>query len=401
MKKLFFYLTTFLITSFCVNAQTFEFKNSGTDYILYDLSIPANNNNIAYAAGSQYTTDNATGIVIKTEDAGENWTTIYQGNNIQTIAFFTTEKGFAAGFTNTMLKTVDGGANWQEVGIGADVYMFVTIRFRDENNGATVFITEDFEFGAATTSDGGETWVLSTTPPQHPMVKMNYAGDNTLYAVGYGGSVYKSTDGGDNWILIKSGPEINLGVYFKDEMNGIVAGEEGDLYITHDGGDTWEDSLFTGYHHFYGLNWKGDKIMAAGTDEDIFMSEDDGHNYNVVFNGTGDDQMYEIGFFDDNSGLIVGSGGRVLKFTDLYMATNEIRNNQPMVYPNPAKDVIYISTDKKIDQLQLFDMSGKLVLTQTNMNAGNKLDISKLSKGIYILKINSGGLIHTQKISKK
>lgn len=401
MKNFFIALSSLLFTATTLNAQTFEFKNSGTEFILYDLSVLQNNANIAYAGGSQYTDDSAAGIIIKTEDAGESWTTIYEGENIQTIAFVNSQKGFAAGFANTIKKTEDGGASWREINVGSDVYQYISIRFWDENNGVIIYMTQDFEPEARTTTDGGETWNLSLNAPDNLMVKMNYADENTLFAVGFGGSVYKSTDAGYSWDLIKSGPEINLGVFFKDAMNGVVAGEEGDLYITNDGGLSWEDSLYTGYHHFYGLNWKGDKILAAGTDEDIYFSEDNGETFNQVFDGSSDDQMYEIALFADNSGLIVGSGGKVIKFSNLYMASNEVKNNAAIIYPNPATDVINIKTDKKINWVQLYDLSGKLLLNQKNLNSGASLNVSNLPKGIYILKINSEGQIHTQKFSKK
>ena len=62
-KKSFLFLL--LIVPFILNAQVWEYKDSGTDFILLDVSIPPGQDQIAYAAGSQYTVDSE-GIIIKT-----------------------------------------------------------------------------------------------------------------------------------------------------------------------------------------------------------------------------------------------------------------------------------------------------------------------------------------------
>ncbi len=401
MQKIF--IAFIMLTGMSISkAQSFEYKNSGTDFILYDLSIPNQNPNIAFAGGSQYTTESAAGIIIKTEDAGESWATVYEGGNIQTLAFVSPEKGFAAGFSTTIKKTTDGGQNWEDINIGTDIYYCPSIRFYDENNGVILYATMDNDLEVRVTSDGGETWVLSPNPPFHGIMKMNYADANTLFAVGYSGSVYKSDDGGLNWNMIRQeGFGINLGVAFANDQNGVYAGEEGDLYITHDGGISWENNLNTGYHHFYGLAWKGDKVLAAGTDEDIYLSEDNGENFEIIFNGSGDDQPYEIGFFEDNSGLIVGSGGLIIKFEELFLNNKEISQNNTVIYPNPVRDAVNINSEEKIDLVQIYDLNGKVLYSQKTPGQNVQINLNSYPKGVYIIKINSKGKISTHKVSKK
>lgn len=402
MKNFFISLVMALGISINIHGQTFEYKDAGTNFILYDLSIPENGENIAFAGGSQFTTETAPGVIIKSEDAGETWTTVYEGDNIQTIAFVTPEKGFAAGFSQTVKRTDDGGQTWVDVNIGTDIYYCPAIRFFDENNGTILYATLNNDLEVRVTSDGGETWELSPNPPLHGIMKMNYADANTLFGVGYSGSVYKSEDGGMNWSMIRQqGMEVNLGVAFQDAENGVFAGEEGNLYVTGDGGNTWENNLYTGYHHFYGLAWKGNKILAAGTDENIYLSNENGEDFEQIFSGSGQEQPYEIGFFADNAGLIVGSGGFILKFTDLFMDTKEIQNNSTVIYPNPVKNILNLKSEKSVDQLQIFDLSGKSVFTQNNLKANTQIDVSNLPKGVYIVKINSNGEVKTQKITKK
>ncbi|MFB9057947.1 T9SS type A sorting domain-containing protein [Mariniflexile ostreae] len=68
------------------------------------------------------------------------------------------------------------------------------------------------------------------------------------------------------------------------------------------------------------------------------------------------------------------------------------------VYPNPANDYITIlSADVKISSAEIFSLLGQKVLSQ-NMSKNNRIDVSHLSKGIYMLKISSDAGSLTKKI---
>ena len=64
------------------------------------------------------------------------------------------------------------------------------------------------------------------------------------------------------------------------------------------------------------------------------------------------------------------------------------------VYPNPVKDILSIQfTDINTENeiiLQLYDISGKLLKTKKTRNYNTKMDLSKNTAGVYILKIVSG-----------
>lgn len=68
------------------------------------------------------------------------------------------------------------------------------------------------------------------------------------------------------------------------------------------------------------------------------------------------------------------------------------------IAPNPANDFIEIFGLQKINQLQVIDFKGKIILS-TNLIT-NKLDISKLSIGVYVLKIQSDSKTEIHKFIK-
>ena len=63
-------------------------------------------------------------------------------------------------------------------------------------------------------------------------------------------------------------------------------------------------------------------------------------------------------------------------------------------YPNPVKDILYVQSKNKTN-FTLTDQSGKILLTQT-INGTGKINVSKLTLGLYYLKNNETGL--SQKI---
>jgi hypothetical protein len=68
------------------------------------------------------------------------------------------------------------------------------------------------------------------------------------------------------------------------------------------------------------------------------------------------------------------------------------------IFPNPAKKELNISNIKggSIDQVSIFDLTGKLIL-QDNTGANN-LQIETLSSGIYIIQIEVNGNTLEQKL---
>lgn len=65
--------------------------------------------------------------------------------------------------------------------------------------------------------------------------------------------------------------------------------------------------------------------------------------------------------------------------------------DQIYVYPNPVRDVLYINSVNQINSIQVYDVSGKMVLTESNFSAGS-ITISDLTPGVYFLHLDAGDL---------
>ena len=67
------------------------------------------------------------------------------------------------------------------------------------------------------------------------------------------------------------------------------------------------------------------------------------------------------------------------------------------VYPNPASDFVTIRTDEKIVEIQLFNIAGELVQTETQ----NSFSIEQLTNGIYLINIKTDSGTVTKRLIKE
>ena len=70
------------------------------------------------------------------------------------------------------------------------------------------------------------------------------------------------------------------------------------------------------------------------------------------------------------------------------LAVSDVKKNSVNVYPNPAKDIINISNVSSKAQFEIYSVGGQLVNQGTT---DGKVNVSKLTKGVYILSVESNG----------
>lgn len=80
----------------------------------------------------------------------------------------------------------------------------------------------------------------------------------------------------------------------------------------------------------------------------------------------------------------------ICKYMNDIACTSQSIANSPKeeinVFPNPAKDQLFINSDDKIEKVNIFNANGQLVLSSSWISA---IDISALSSGIYFLELES------------
>ncbi|MBB4805781.1 hypothetical protein HNP38_001053 [Chryseobacterium defluvii] len=95
-----------------------------------------------------------------------------------------------------------------------------------------------------------------------------------------------------------------------------------------------------------------------------------------------------------------GTMGMLYQTVLQVLGVNELEKENIKIYPNPTTDFIYVKLNSisKIDEAEVYDASGRLVL-KTKLES-EKLDLRTLSQGIYTISFKNSD-IKPIKIIKK
>lgn len=248
------------------------------------------------------------GVIWHTIDGGANWERQKSGTraSLRSVHFQNPYSGWAVGridqagggSVGVMLRTTDGGLKWEEVGLNVLPGLHVVRFFDDKNGFAAGDGSEAFPSGLFTTADAGRTWRPVNGPrvpswraadcqfadsvivagawsrlgrfgqssytdaeldpltgrtlhavavAQNPTPVATQKGFAPVYAVGDGGAVLVSTDGGKKWGSVSLGlsPATLASCDFKcvaaRGSHVWVAGRPGGFVLhSGDAGKTWE-----------------------------------------------------------------------------------------------------------------------------------------------------------------
>ncbi|MEX0996149.1 MAG: T9SS type A sorting domain-containing protein [Flavobacteriaceae bacterium] len=68
-----------------------------------------------------------------------------------------------------------------------------------------------------------------------------------------------------------------------------------------------------------------------------------------------------------------------------------------LIYPNPTSGILNVQTKNNLD-ITIFDLTGKQVFNTSDVSSGNQIDLSALNTGLYLVKMNDGLNVSTQKL---
>ncbi|MDR4893360.1 MULTISPECIES: T9SS type A sorting domain-containing protein [unclassified Chryseobacterium] len=90
------------------------------------------------------------------------------------------------------------------------------------------------------------------------------------------------------------------------------------------------------------------------------------------------------------------------EFTAAVLAVNEAaKKNTVNVYPNPVVDYLYINNDSRIKDIEVYNVSGQRILSETINAEKGSVDLRRTAAGVYILKVNTEKGSQSLKIIKK
>lgn len=182
-------------------------------------------------------------------------------------------------------------------------------------------------------------WFQKNSGTTQALQDIYFPTQSTGYAVGYSGTILKSTDAGDTWTVLNSNTNSDLqALYFLDADKGYVVGNSG-MYRTADGG----------------INWQ-------------------------TVPSTASEALTDITFIDAETGFCVGQNGAILKTSDggaswTHKPAGIFKNLSNIHFPVPDTGYITV-TDNNWEFLKSVDggESWSVVPINPHLNQGSNME---------------------------
>lgn len=186
------------------------------------------------------------GIVLKYFTGVNIWQQINlsTSENLLDVRFISPEIGYIVGNSSTVFQTTDAGLSWNRVNFNQTNYMITSIAFATAQFGVmgTVAPTSS-ESQVLITNNGGVGFLPVTVPNVGSIYSVAAPSSEVVYVAGEFG-LLKSTTGGVSWMNLT--PNIPGFIYpgdmfFYDTQKGVVLLNNGIIYKTTNGGQSWTD----------------------------------------------------------------------------------------------------------------------------------------------------------------
>ncbi len=259
-----------------------------------------------------------TGWFARTYDGAKTWkaTEIAFGARFEDVSFINSSIGLICGLQGALYRTTDGGATWKNVSpedslvmfydvelldpqtalvIGmdrSDTIPYAGIAYRSTDGGKTwkkqkrlgLGYSEIFykpggdvffiSFGQIHRShDKGKTWQTFKTTTNSRARSLSLYGKRGLMA-GPAGMCAVSSDSGKTWENVEQDKEINfIAAELIDEQTGYIGGLNAKMFVTADGGKTWQQELLARTFSVLDMCTIGNRLYAVGSGGGIIYKE--------------------------------------------------------------------------------------------------------------------------------
>ncbi len=232
-------------------------------------------------------------------------------STLKSVFFINKTTGWACGF-ETVIKTIDGGSTWTASFLEG---YHKSVFFLDETNGWICG-----EGGRIyKTINGGNNWITVNSSVPFILNQITFSDNNTGVVTGYNKTILKTTNSGLNWINI-NGNERLLdfhSVKLFDNFNYIVTGTESSIYSTSDGGLTWDtlslgepNPLLTVEFVNQNTGW------VNGCCGMFIKTTNAGLSWGKGIYLTPGYSIYSMKFINENTGWVAGDAGYILRTTN-------------------------------------------------------------------------------------
>lgn len=223
------------------------------------------------------------GAILLSQDNGKTWRKINSSvkSNIYSAAFLGNNKFVAVGEKGLIIISADNGKNWRQVKSNTNESLFSVKR-----NGNNIFVTGS-NGSIFRSTDYGENWFLFSKPVQTILYDIHFLNSLVGFAVGWDGLILRTSDGGKSWNKKEKITDDYLkSIAFNDKV-GLIVGGNGSILRSVDGGVRWKRVDSQTNSALNKVNFVNDDlILVAGNKGEIFQSADNGDTWVKFQSGT-------------------------------------------------------------------------------------------------------------------
>jgi len=289
----------------CLQTATFaqwEELNTAVTENLNSVYFLTHWENVGYAVG-----DN--GILMKTLTGGDTWFLIDSktSQNLNDVYFSGLKTGVIVGDSGLLMETWDGGKTWKKYSTGT---LANILQYRDRY----AICNNDF------ISHNGWNWISSSLfGAGWEINSLDFINPDTGFIAGSNGVVSKTEDGGNSWRFFKSTlSNIDIkDVHFLNNNEGWVAGSANNsfekypgLYHTTQSAQTWVPVEISQGKDLYSIDFFNEQNGIAVGQGLIFITENGGITWDVD-NSTTAETLNHAHHFNESTAYIAGDNGLV------------------------------------------------------------------------------------------
>lgn len=273
----------------------------------------------------------ASGTILKTTNGGVNWSVTMLNNsaNLKSLHFTDANTGIVVGEYGAVYRTTNAGNNWDKIFVN-DSMDFRDIKFYDANTGILV---TGYNTGGITynpriykTTNGGLNWIVKHYN-NYNFFSVSFANNNKVFVAGEH-CLYKSTDAGETWDSLSGywfQRYSNRSIMFLDSLTGFVLssyyGIIDNFYVskTTDGGFSWNqyylDSNTSSYRELKSVSFiNANTGIIVGWYQAVYRTVNGGVNwYKLPVATDSTPHFMNVTAFGSNSFLYSGEYGNIFR----------------------------------------------------------------------------------------
>lgn len=340
-------------------------------------------------------------LIIST-DYGLTWTDYDPFPGVESVYSLTSNDSMVYACTsNGIFRALKSNLDWNDFSMGLSASPILKVVMHD----SIYFAVDACNSNLFRRTEGDDSWsVLSGNSPVGNISDIDYDG-NVLVLAGYDG-IAESYDPGIDWTLW-NGYEFEM-TSVKIKGDTIIAASKGGIFrkIISSGNILKVCTGLMPLWNPYGYEYYGEFESFHQIDHHLFVCGETGvyklqdNIWSWLNTGIGG-WTYSL---SDNGVCLLAAFGydgirsRPLDELILHRKEHSISQSLFRIFPNPASNVINISSGSTISELAVYDHYGKLVHHVLPHNSNFSVQVNNLSPGLYLIVADTPDEVSCQKL---